>query len=361
MTHRIWNFQAGPAMLPTEVMEEAAKDFCDYKGAGMSLMEMSHRDKTFQGILDEASLHLRRLLEIPENYGVVFFPGGASLQFSCVPLNWLGEEEFADFSLTGVWATKALEEALEFNPLCQSVFLGKNSKFTEIPSLTDNDLHPKAKYLHITSNNTIYGTRYSKFPDVSVPLVADMTSELLSRPVPWNKFQVVFAGAQKNIGPSGLTVVIYNKDLLPKKSRKIPKLMDYRLMEENGSLYNTPPTFSIYIALLVFRWLERKGGIPWIEKENERKAALLYDFLQECPFFDLPVPKEHRSIMNVVFTTKNGLDEAKLLSELEKNGFSGLKGYRTIGGFRASIYNAMPFEGVQALVDFLRDFTRTRA
>lgn len=356
-THRVYNFNAGPAMLPTPVMEEAQKDFLSFKGTGMSVMEISHRSPEFQAVLDTATSDLRELLKIPPRFGIVFFPGGATLQFSAVPLNYLEPGDSADFSLTGVWANKAFQEAQKFFPNVKSVFDGKEGLFTEIPSLNASSLHSEAKYLHITSNNTIYGTRYSEFPNLDgIPIVADMTSDLLSRSLPWDKFSVVFAGAQKNIGPSGLTLVIFDKERLPKTQNKIPNLLDYSLMEKNGSLYNTPPTFSIYIAGLVFQWLKEKGGLAVMEAENEDKAKILYDFLEQSSLFDIPVKKPHRSIMNVVFKIKESSLEKKLLQECEEQGFCGLKGYRDVGGFRASLYNAMPKSGVEALVSFLKHF-----
>ncbi len=356
-THRVYNFNAGPAMLPDPVMEEAQRDFLNYRSTGMSVLEISHRSSEFQALLDQSTEDLRELLQIPSKFGIVFFPGGATLQFSAVPLNYLENEDSADFSLTGLWANKAYQEAQKFSPNVKSIFDGKVGSYTEIPSLDAKSLNPGAKYLHITSNNTIYGTRYSKFPELgSVPIVADMTSDILSRPIPWNLFSVVFAGAQKNIGPSGLTLVIFDKERLPKTKNKIPNLLDYALMEKNGSLYNTPPTFSIYIAGLVFRWLKNKGGLSAMEKENEEKAKHLYDFLDQSSLFFANVPKPHRSIMNVVFKIKDSNLEKPLLESLEEQGFCGLKGYRDVGGFRASIYNAMPKAGVEALVSFLRHF-----
>ncbi len=360
-TSRIFNFNAGPAMLPAEVMEKAQGEFLNYQNSGMSVMEMSHREAKFQSILDDSIFALRKLLSIPDRYGVVYFPGGATLQFSAIPLNYLAEGESADFAQTGVWATKAHAEAKKFYPNVQSIFDGKESGYMEIPEITDEIIHDHAKYVYITSNNTIYGTRYAKFPKLKkAPLIADMTSELLSRKLDVENFSVIFAGAQKNIGPSGLTIVIYDKDRLPSVNHPIPNLMNYALMEKNGSLYNTPPTFSIYIAKLVFQWLLDKGGIDVMEKENEEKAALLYSYIDASSLYHAPVPKNNRSTMNVVYRMKNSDLDKLFLEGAEAAGLSGLKGYRDVGGFRASIYNAMPKAGVEALVSYMKEFERTK-
>ncbi|TGL53072.1 3-phosphoserine/phosphohydroxythreonine transaminase [Leptospira kemamanensis] len=359
-THRVFNFNAGPAMLPTEVMEEAKSEFLNFKGTGMSVMEMSHREKHFQSILDESIADLRELLNLPSRYAVVYFPGGATLQFSAIPFNYLQAGDSADFALTGVWAKKAFEEAKKFYPNVKSIFNGLDSKYMELPTITDASVNDGAKYVYITSNNTIYGTRYKTFPKLKkAPLFADMTSELLSRKLPIEDFSVIFAGAQKNIGPSGLTLVIYDKEKLPQVSHPIPNLMNFALMEKNGSLYNTPPTYSIYIAGLVFKYLKRKGGLSVMEEINERKAKKLYDAIDASSLFDAPVPEAFRSAMNVVFRSRNESLDSKFLALAEEQGFAGLKGYRDVGGFRASIYNAMPEEGVDALISFIKEFERT--
>ncbi|XDD53190.1 3-phosphoserine/phosphohydroxythreonine transaminase [Leptospira sp. WS4.C2] len=359
-THRIFNFNAGPAMLPTEVMEEAKSEFLNYKGTGMSVMEMSHREKHFLNILNESLADLRDLLELPSRYAVVYFPGGATLQFSAIPFNYLAAGESADFALTGVWAKKAFEEAKKFYPNVKSIFNGADSKYMELPTITDDIVNDGAKYVYITSNNTIYGSRYKIFPKLKkAPLFADMTSELLSRKLPIEDFSVIFAGAQKNIGPSGLTLVIYDKEKLPEQTHPIPNLMNYALMEKNGSNYNTPPTYSIYIASLVFKYLKRKGGISVMEATNERKAKKLYDALDVSSLFYAPVPEAFRSAMNVVFRSHNDSLDSKFLTLAEEQGFAGLKGYRDVGGFRASIYNAMPEEGVDSLISFIKEFERT--
>jgi len=348
-------------MLPTEVMEKAQGEFLNYQGSGMSVMEMSHREKHFLNILDESLVLLRKLLQIPDNYGVVYFPGGATLQFSAIPLNYLAEGESADFPLTGVWAVKAHSEAQKFYPNVKAIFDGKPSGYMEIPDLSEADINPGAKYLYITSNNTIYGTRYASFPKLTkTPLIADMTSELLSRRLNIKDFSVIFAGAQKNIGPSGLTIVIYDKEKLPIQKHPIPNLMNYALMEKHNSNYNTPPTFSIYIAKLVFEWLEKKGGLSVMEKENEEKAKLLYDTIDSSSLFVAPVPTKHRSVMNAVFKIKDPSLDTLFLKGAEDSGLCGLKGYRDVGGFRASIYNAMPKSGIETLVSYMKEFERTK-
>lgn len=360
-TSRIHNFNAGPAMLPTEVMEKAQREFLNYQGTGMSVMEMSHRAKPFQDILDRSIHYLRSLLSIPDRYGVVYYPGGATLQFSAIPLNYLKEGESADFALTGVWAVKAREEAKKFYPNVKTIFDGKDSKYTEIPELTDELISDDAKYVYITSNNTIYGTRYKTLPKLKkAPLIADMTSDLLSRKLNIEDFSVIFAGAQKNIGPSGLTLVIYDKEKLPKQNHPIPNLMNFELMEKNGSLYNTPPTYSIYMAGLVFEWLIEKGGVEVMEKENEEKAKLLYDTIDSSSLYYAPVPVKNRSAMNVVFRLKDDSLDSKFLEGTEAAGLAGLKGYRDVGGFRASIYNAMPKSGIETLISYMKEFERSK-
>jgi phosphoserine aminotransferase len=352
----IFNFNAGPAMLPTSVMLKAQQEFLDYRGTGMSVMEMSHRGGHFQEILDRALADVRKLLNIPLDYEVIFCSGGATFQFSAIPLNLLDENDSAAYSLTGVWATKAFQEAKKFYPNVVSIFDGKSSQYNSIPTLTDGMVPNGSKYAYITSNNTIYGTRYPQIPKLSVPLVADMTSELLSRQLDIKSFGVIFAGAQKNIGPSGLTICIIRKDLLQSRQKPIPILLDWKPTVQAGSLYNTPPTYSIYMAGLVFSWLLELGGIQEMERINEFKSNLIYNFLDSSSFYTVQVPKEFRSTMNVVFHLKNPELDGKFLEESEKIGLFGLKGYRDVGGMRASIYNAMPLEGVESLVEFMKEF-----
>lgn len=353
---RIYNFGAGPAMLPNEVMEIAAAEFLNYKGSGMSLMEVSHREPLFEDVLQEAESLLRKLLNIGDGYSVAFFSGGATLHFSALPLNLLKEGESFDVAHTGIWTKKAWEEGLKFNGV-NVIYDATSNNFTETPILTESDLSGKGNYLHITSNNTIYGSQYSEIPKIkSIPLVADMTSELLSRKIDINDFGVIFAGAQKNIGPSGLSVLIVRNDLIGISGRKIPVLMDYSVMIKNKSLYNTPATYSIYIAKLVFEWLDKLGGVSKMEAVNEEKAKLLYDFIDSSSLYNAPVEKRSRSRMNAVFLLKDKNLETKFLDEAEKNGLHGLGGHRLVGGFRASIYNSMPLAGVQKLVSFMKEF-----
>jgi phosphoserine aminotransferase len=356
MEKKVFNFNAGPAMLPREVMEKAQREFIDYDGTGMSIMEMSHRGKIFQDILDRAESNLRFLLNIPSDYSVAFFPGGATLQFSAVPLNFLGNSEEASYALTGVWTVKAEKEARSLGYKTKIVHDSKENGYTEVPKIQSLEVGALSKYLYITSNNTIYGTRYSEFPKISFPIVADMTSELLSRKIPISHFGFIFAGAQKNIGPSGLTLGIIHRDFLAHTPSRVPILLNYKNYFENKSLYNTPPTYSIYIAGLVFEWCIEQGGIDVIQKNNELKAELLYDYLDSSKFYTAPVKGEHRSIMNVVFHLKDKALEKNFIEESESKGLFGLQGHRDAGGMRASIYNAMPLEGVKVLIAFLEEF-----
>ncbi len=343
-------------MLPVEVMEKAREEFINYQNSGMSVMEMSHRGSHFGEIIESAESTLRQLLSIPDNYSVIFYPGGATFQFSAVPMNLLAENESADYAITGVWAKKAFQEANRFFPV-KSIYDGEQDKYTSTPTLGDSLISNDAKYVYITSNNTIYGSRYKTFPVFKkAPLIADMTSDLLSRELNVENFGLIFAGAQKNIGPSGLTIVIVRNDLLEKKKREVPILLDYKVMAKNKSLYNTPPTFAIYMAKLVFDWCKEKGGIAKLEEVNEKKASILYDFIDSSKLYQAPVQVESRSAMNVVFHLKNKDLEKKFTEESEKNGLYGLPGHRDAGGFRASIYNAMPIEGVHELIHFMKNF-----
>lgn len=354
--NQVYNFNAGPAMLPQEVMQKAQEEFRNYKNTQMSVMEMSHRGKIFQDILDKAESDLRKLLNISQDYSVAFLPGGATLQFSSVPLNLMQRGEMAAYSLTGVWAIKAEKEARNLGYQTTVVYDGKDNGYTQVPSLSEDSIPQGAKYLYITSNNTIYGTRYAEFPKCSIPLVADMTSELLSRKISVEAFGYIFAGAQKNIGPAGLTIGIIRKDLLEIPKKAVPVLLDYKIYFENKSLYNTPPTYLIYIAGLVFEWCLSKGGIKQLEKINLEKANLLYNFIDSSNLYYAPVKGASRSIMNVVFHLREKSLEEKFVLESEKEGLVGLKGHRDAGGMRASIYNAMPIEGVQKLIEFMKDF-----
>ncbi len=353
----VYNFNAGPAMLPVEVMEKAREEFLNYKESGMSVMEVSHRGTHFLELLHAAEENLKSLLKIPTSHSVAFFPGGATLQFSAVPLNLLDKEEKAAYSLTGVWSNKAFSEAKKLGYKVESIFDGKGDGYTHVPDQFQADLLKDKKFVYITSNNTIYGSRYPTFPNINaLPYVADMTSELLSRPIPIKDFGYIFAGAQKNIGPSGLTIGIIRKDLLEGKKSNIPVLLDFKVYFENKSLYNTPPTFSIYIAGLVFEWCIRMGGLEALEKRNEEKANLIYNYIDTSDYYRAPIHKTSRSTMNVVFLLNNPELEKKFNLDAEKEGLYGLAGHRDVGGLRASLYNAMPMEGVQKLIDFMKYF-----
>ncbi|MBE7412268.1 MAG: 3-phosphoserine/phosphohydroxythreonine transaminase [Leptospiraceae bacterium] len=354
--NKTFNFNAGPAMLPIEVMEKAKEEFLDYQGTGMSVMEMSHRGTHFHEIIESAESNLRRLLNISENYSVIFYPGGATLQFSAVPLNLLNENESGDYAITGVWTKKAFQEAKKFFPV-KSIYDGEIDKYSSTPILHESQISKQAKYVFITSNNTIYGTRYKSLPVFkNTPLVADMTSEILSRKLNIENFGLIFAGAQKNIGPSGLTIVIIRNDLLEYKKKEVPILLDYKVMAKNKSLYNTPPTFAIYMARLVFDWCIKMGGVEKLEEINQKKSSILYEYIDSSKLYKAPVQKESRSEMNVVFHIKEKDLEKSFADESDKNGLHGLSGHRDAGGFRASIYNAMPVEGVLKLIDFMKDF-----
>jgi phosphoserine aminotransferase len=353
---RIYNFSAGPSMLPLEVMEEAGKELTNYKGCGMSVMELSHRSTEFEKILGDAEQGLRDLMEIPDNYKVLFLQGGASLQFSMIPLNLFRNSNKADFLITGMWAKKAASEAKKFGKV-NIVASSEDKMFSYIPKLDSSEFSKDADYFHITTNNTIYGSKITELPDTGeIPLVADMSSNILSEVYDVSKFGLIYAGAQKNIGPAGLTIVIIRDDLVGFAKDGIPTMLDYKIHVDNGSMYNTPPTFGIYIAKLVFDHLKKLGGIPAIQKINEDKAKLLYDAIDSSKLFSCPVDKEDRSIMNVVFVTGNEVIDKQFVKEAEALGLVNLAGHRSVGGMRASIYNAMPVSGVEALIKFMQEF-----
>ena len=353
---RVYNFSAGPAVLPEEVLKKAAQEMLDYKGSGISVMEMSHRGKEFKEIIESAEMNLRELMNIPENYKVLFLQGGASLQFAMVPLNLMRKSKKADFVHTGQWTKKAIAEAKKFGEV-NIVVTSEQDNFTYIPKLDPKTFSKDADYFHIATNNTIYGTAYKEIPETgNVPLVADMSSNILSEPIDVSKFGLIFAGAQKNIGPAGVTIVIIRDDLVGEAAKNVPTLLDYKIHVDNGSLYNTPPCYAIYIAGLVFEWLKQNGGLETMQKRNKEKAQILYDYLDRSTLFSNPVQKTSRSIMNVPFVTGNEELDAKFIEEASKCGLKSLKGHRTIGGMRASIYNAMPIEGVKALVSFMKEF-----
>jgi phosphoserine aminotransferase len=354
--NRIYNFSAGPSMLPLEVLEEAGKELTNYNGSGMSVMELSHRSLEFEKIIAGAEASLRELMDIPENYKVLFLQGGASMQFSMIPMNLFRNSKKADFLITGMWAKKAASEAKKFGKV-NVIASSEDKMFSYIPKIDSKDFSKDADYFHITTNNTIYGSRITKLPDTGdVPLVADMSSNILSEVYDVSKFGLIYAGAQKNIGPAGLTIVIIRDDLVGFAPDGIPTILDYKIQVENGSMYNTPPTFGIYIAKLVFEHVLKLGGIPAIQKINEDKAKLLYDAIENSKLFSCPVDKEDRSIMNVVFVTGNETLDKQFIKEADALGLVNLAGHRSVGGMRASIYNAMPVSGVEALIKFMQDF-----
>ena len=353
---RVYNFSAGPAILPEEVLKKAAAEMLEYGTSGQSVMEMSHRSKEYQAIIDSVEAKLRDLMNIPENYKVLFLQGGASSQFAMIPLNLMNKNGKADFVLTGQWANKAYQEASRYGK-CNAVASSKDKTFSYIPELDKSKFDPEADYFHICYNNTIYGTRFNELPDTGdVPIIADMSSCILSEPVDVAKYGMIYAGAQKNMGPAGLTVVIIREDLIGNAMDITPTMFNYQTHADNGSMYNTPPTYGIYILGLVLDWVAEKGGLAAMAEINKEKAAILYDFLDESKLFKATVSGKDRSLMNVPFVTGNEELDAKFVAESKKAGFINLKGHRSVGGMRASIYNAMPVEGVKALVDFMRKF-----
>ena len=353
---RVYNFSAGPSMLPLEVLEKAAAEMTNYGEAGMSVMEMSHRSKEFDNIIKEAEALFRELMNVPDNYKVLFVQGGGTTQFSMVPLNLLRNSKKADYIVTGQWAKKAMQEAKKFGDI-KVAATSEPDTYTYIPKLKKEDFREDADYVYICFNNTIYGTRYNYIPDTGdIPLVADMSSNILSQEVDISKFGLIFAGAQKNFGPAGLVVVAIREDLIGFAPENCPVLLDYKTQAEKDSLYNTPPTYSIYIAKLVFEWIKEKGGVKALQEINERKAGKLYDYIDSSELFTCPVNKEDRSLMNVVFVTGDEALDKKFVADAKAAGLVNLNGHRTVGGMRASIYNAMPKEGVEKLVDFMSDF-----
>jgi len=355
---RKWNFSAGPACLPLDVLEDCKEDLINYKGTGMSVMEMSHRGKDFMKIAEEAEADLRELVGIPDNYKVLFLQGGASSQFSAIPMNLAPEGGVADFITTGAWGKKAFEEAGKYMEANQAA-TSKDSNFSTIPDVSDWNLTEGAKFVHICSNETIGGVEFKDVPDTGdVPLVADMSSNYLSKPIDVEKYGIIYGGVQKNIGPAGMAIVIVREDLIGKTHPLCPTMFDYALMAKNDSMYNTPPCWTMYTSGLVFKKLIKMGGLEAVEKMNQEKAKILYDAIDNSDgYYNNPVTKEYRSLMNVPFTLGGGEElEKKFLKEAAAAGMESLKGHRSVGGARASIYNAMPKEGVQALVDFMADF-----
>ncbi|MBQ1245010.1 MAG: 3-phosphoserine/phosphohydroxythreonine transaminase [Clostridia bacterium] len=355
--NRVYNFSAGPSMLPLSVLERAASELICYGDSGMSVMEMSHRSPDYEAIIAAAEADLRTLMNIPDNYKVLFLQGGASTQFASVPLNLIGRTGKADYVVSGQFSGKAYKEAQKMGYDVKCIATTKDDNFDHIPTVTRDMIRPDASYVHICFNNTIYGTKYSYIPDTGdIPLVADMSSCILSEPVDVSKFGVIYAGAQKNMAPAGVTVVIVREDLLGFCDPKAPTMMDWKVMAENDSMYNTPPCYSIYVMGLVAKWLLEIGGLEEMQVRNLRKAALLYDYLDSQDYYFAPVKADSRSIMNVTFVTGDADLDKKFASQAAAAGLKNLKGHRSVGGMRASIYNAMPEEGVAALVDFMKKF-----
>jgi len=358
MTERIFNFSAGPAVLPVPVLEEAQRDMLSLPGVGMSVMEISHRSKTFDAIIAGAEAGLRELLTVPDNYHILFLQGGASLQFSMVPMNFLPPDGSADYVLTGSWGKKALKEAKKVGAINVAATMADGG-FTRVPSRDEISLSPHAAYVHITSNETIEGVQWKREPNVGdVPIVADMSSDILSRAIDVSKYGLIYAGAQKNMGPSGVTVVILRDDLLQRIPENLATMLDYRIHVENKSLYNTPNTWGIYILNLVCKWVQEKGGLGAMERENEEKARLVYEAIDATDFYRGHADMDCRSTMNVTFRLPAEELEKKFVAESTAQGLDGLKGHRSVGGIRASIYNAFPRAGVEALVSFMKDFER---
>nr|MBO4518058.1 3-phosphoserine/phosphohydroxythreonine transaminase [Clostridia bacterium] len=351
---RVFNFAAGPSTLPLPVLEEAKKDLTDYLGTGMSIMEMSHRGKPFMAVNAEANALLRELMNIPDDYSVLFVQGGASQQFAAVPLN-LAVNRKADYILTGNFATKAYEEGLKYGDMAVAAS-SKEANFTYIPDVKNIKFRDNIDYVHFTHNNTIFGSRFTELPETKATLVSDMSSSILSEVVDVKKFGLIYAGAQKNVAPAGLTIVIVRKDLLGKQLPECPTMLRYDIQDKNESLYNTPPCWPIYMAMLVFRHLKALGGVPAMQKINEEKAKMLYDFIDNSSFYTNSVNKKDRSLMNVPFVAPTEELNAKFVAEAAKVGLVSLKGHRLVGGMRASIYNAMPIEGVKALIEFMKKF-----
>ncbi len=355
---RVFNFSAGPAVLPEEVLREAAAEMLDYRGTGMSVMEMSHRSRPFQEIIETAESDLRELMGIPDNYKVLFLQGGASQQFAMIPMN-LMKNRLADYIITGQWAKKAWQEAQKYGK-ANAVASSADKTFTYIPDCSDLPISENADYVYICENNTIYGTKFHELPNTKgKPLVADVSSCFLSEPVDVSRYGMIYGGVQKNIGPAGVVIAIIRDDLITEDVLPgTPTMLQYKIHADNGSLYNTPPAYGIYICGKVFQWLKARGGLEAMKQYNEQKAKILYDFLDESKLFHGTVVKKDRSLMNVPFVTGDKELDAKFVKEAEAAGFVNLKGHRTVGGMRASIYNAMPIEGVEKLVAFMAEFEK---
>lgn len=358
---RVYNFSAGPAVLPESVLQEAADEMLDYRGAGMSVMEMSHRSAAFQSIVDEAEADLRDLMAIPDNYKVLFLQGGATLQFAAIPMNLLKNGK-ADYIVSGGWSKKAFKEAKLYGDI-RLVASSEDQNFTCIPNVDDMEFRADADYVYICENETVYGTKYHKLPETGdIPLVADVSSCFLSEPIDVSRYGLIYGGVQKNVGPAGVVIVIVREDLIREDVLPTtPSIMRYKTQADAGSMSNTPPCYGIYMCGKVFKWIKSQGGLAGMQKINQEKAAILYDYLDSTDFYQAPVRKEDRSIMNVPFVTGDKDLDAKFVAEAKEAGIVNIKGHRSVGGMRASIYNAMPREGVQALVDFMKKFAEENA
>jgi phosphoserine aminotransferase len=357
----IHNFNAGPSILPAEVFEEASRAIMNFNNTGLSILEVGHRTKTFQAVMEEAMALAKELMQLDDDHEVMFLHGGASTQFLQIPMNLLGENDLAAYTDTGVWASKAIKEAKLFGHV-EVVCSAKSEGYRHLPK--QFTIPKTARYLHITTNNTIYGTQWqdlSLFYNAGVPLVADMSSDILSRKIDFNKFDVIYAGAQKNAGAAGVTMVIVNKNLLGKVQRNIPTMLDYRNHIANGSMLNTPPVFAVYVCMLTLRWLKSIGGLEEIEQVNTRKAALLYHTIDSLDIFRGTVVKEDRSKMNVCFVARDEQLEKEFADLCQKEGMVGVKGHRTVGGFRISLYNALPYESVEAITDLMKEFAQRKS
>lgn len=353
---QVHNFNAGPSILPAEVYEEASNAILDFNGTGLSILELGHRTETFQAVMDEAQLLIKELMQLDEHHDVLFLHGGASTQFFQVPMNLLNENDLAAYTNTGVWSKKAIKEARLYGHV-DVICSGEADSFTKIPK--EFSVPRTARYVHVTSNNTIYGTQWKDFEPFfssGVPIVADMSSDVLSRQLDFNRFDLIYAGAQKNVGAAGVNLVVVNRNLLGKTNRSIPTMMDYRNHIENGSMLNTPPVFAVYVCMLTLRWLKKMGGVAAIEKKNEEKAALFYSTLDKNPLFKGNVASEDRSLMNACFTIENPDLEKEFMKLCKENNMVGIKGHRLAGGFRVSMYNALPLESVQAVTALMNDF-----
>jgi phosphoserine aminotransferase len=357
MTHRVINFNAGPSALPLPALERAQRELLDFQGTGMSIMEHSHRGKDYERVHDEAIKLVTELLSVPESHQVLFMQGGASTQFALVPMNLRSEEHAGDYVITGTWSQKAYDEAKIVGKPAIAADPSHDGRFSRIPKQSELKLSGNAPYVHITTNNTIFGTQYFDFPSTGkTPLIADMSSDIMWRPIDVSRFGLIYAGAQKNAGPAGLTFVIVRDDLIGKAAKGTPTVMDYKLQADADSMLNTPAAYAMYIAGLVFKWLKQLGGLPEIEKRNIEKSRLLYDFIDSSALFHNPVAREDRSRMNVPFTLKDSRLDEEFLKGAAKRGMVQLKGHRSVGGMRASIYNAMPIEGLRALVEYMKEF-----